>query len=428
VRVFVLALSLNAIASTLPVAQADLEGRWSGSWTKSDDALPVTVEFVRTGDAWSGKFDSDALQVAGIPFGSVGVSSGHVHFQVTGDQSTSIFDGQIEGDRISGTFSEGDTKGTFALVRSTVPAVRIQTRDVTFRNGSVTLSGTLLLPATPGRHPAIEFLHGSGPEGRFASRYVAQKFAERGVVSLVYDKRGVGQSTGDWEKAGFDALADDAAAGIRFLEFQSEVDAGRIGIYGHSQGGTIAPLVGVRAGHLHFVIASAAAGISPADVETYSVENSIGITKLPSAERNDARDYVRALIDVAYRGKDREVLNAIATKFKDRDWFFAPPPADNSYWSISRQIAAFNPGEYWRQIKAPVLLVYGAHDERVPPRESADAIQAAIKSGGNGNVTLKMYPNADHTFTIVDPKKENGWPKHELDYAAVLVNWVLSQK
>jgi pimeloyl-ACP methyl ester carboxylesterase len=84
--------------------------------------------------------------------------------------------------------------------------------------------------------------------------------------------------------------------------------------------------------------------------------------------------------------------------------------------------------EYWRQIKVPVLLVYGAHDERVPPRESATAIQAALKSGGNGSVTLKTYSNADHTFTIVDPPpRKGGWPKHEPDYAETLVRFVLAQ-
>lgn len=429
VRVFVLALSLTAIVVTLAVAQADnLAGGWKGTWTKNGDALPVTVEFERTGDAWSGKFDSDALQVAGIPFGSVRVLSGNVHFQITGDQSTSIFDGQISGDRMSGTFTEGGAKGSFELVRAALAGARIQTRDVTFRNQGVTLAGTILLPATTGKHPAIEFLHGSGPEGRWASRYLAQRFAERGIVALILDKRGVGQSTGDWQKVGFDALADDAVAGIRFLQSQSEVDATRIGIYGHSQGGTIAPSVGVRAGDLYFVIASAAGGTNPADVETYSVENGIGIAKLPPTERTDARNYVRSLIDAAYRGKDRASLNAMAVEFKDRRWFFAPPSADNSYWLISRQIAAFSPGEYWRQIKTPVLLVYGAHDERVPPRESADAIEAALKSGGNRNVTLKIYANADHTFTIVDPPQKGGWPKHEPDYAEMLVNWVLRQR
>jgi dipeptidyl aminopeptidase/acylaminoacyl peptidase len=428
-RVLTLAVCFSAFIVSLAAAQPDsLVGGWKGTWTKDGDALPVTVTFAKTGDSYSGAFDSDALQVSGIPLSDVRTANGIVRFQLKGDQSTTVFEGTIAGATMSGTFTDGSGKGSFELSRAALPATQTRTRDVTFTNKDVSLAGTLLLPGSPGKHPAILFLHGSGPEGRWANHYLAQKFAERGIVALIYDKRGVGKSTGDWKQAGFDALADDAVAGIRFLQVQPEVDATRVGIYGHSQGGTIAPLVGALAKDLRFIIASAAGGIDPADVETYSVENSIGVAQLSPAERADARGYVHALIDVAYRGKDRAPLDAMATKLKDRDWFFAPPPPENSYWQISTKIAAFKPADYWSQIKAPVLLVYGAHDERVPPRESADAIQAALKSGGNRNVTVKAYPNADHTFTIVDPPHTGGWPKHERDYAEMLINWLLAQR
>jgi dipeptidyl aminopeptidase/acylaminoacyl peptidase len=406
----------------------DLSGGWSGTWTRDGDALPVTATFAKTGDVWSGTFDSDALQVSGIPFKDVSDMNGEVRFRIKGDQTTTSFNGAIAGDAIAGTFTDETGNGVFALARATRTAAQVRTRDVMFQDNGVTLAGTLLTPGTPGRHPAVVFVQGSGPEGRWANRYLAQKFAERGIVALIYDKRGVGQSTGDWQNADFGALTDDAAAGVRFLRAQSEVDGMRLGVYGHSQGGTIAPLVGERVGDLRFIVASAAAGVASADVETYSVGNAIGIAKLPPDERADAESYVRALIDVAYRGKERAPLDAIAARFKGRDWFFAPPPPDSFYWSLSRRIAAFRPAAHWSRIKASVLLVYGAHDERVPPRESANAIQAALRAGGNRRVTLKMYPNADHTFTIVEPPHHGGWPRHEPDYAETLGNWILGQK
>jgi uncharacterized protein len=187
------------------------------------------------------------------------------------------------------------------------------------------------------------------------------------------------------------------------VQSQPEVDAARVGIYGHSQGGTIAPLVAAYAGNLDFVIASAAGGIAPADCETYSVGNSIGLSHLPPVERADAQGYLDALIDVAYRGTNRAMLDALAAKLQTRDWYFDPPPPGNSWWAFSRQIAGFNPPNYWRKVRAPVLLLYGMHDERVPPLASANAIEAALKGAGNKRVSLKMFPGADHTFTIVDP-------------------------
>jgi hypothetical protein len=237
-RVFAIVVTfLSAIIIAPAAAPADnLTGDWKGTWTKDGDALPVTVTFAKTGDAYSGAFDSDALQVAGIPLSDVSDTNGRVHFQIKGDQTTTVFDGELAGDAISGSFTEGRDKGSFELVRAALPATQIRVRDVTFQDRNVTLAGTILFPATFGKHPAIVFLQGSGPEGRWANHFLAQKFAERGIVALIYDKRGVGPSTGNWQKATFEELADDAVAGIRFLQSQSEVDPDRVGIYGHSQG------------------------------------------------------------------------------------------------------------------------------------------------------------------------------------------------
>ena len=408
------------IASSAACA-SDLSGNWRGTWTKDGDALPVTATFAKSGDAYSGSFSSDALQVMDIPFAEASDVNGKVHLTLKGDQTTTIFDGTESGDKIAGTFSDGGSSGTFELVRASLPSSAISARDVAFRNGDVTLAGTLLLPAGAGKHPAILFLQGSGPEGRFANHWLAEKFAEAGFVALIFDKRGVGQSTGDWQKAGFDALADDAVAGIRFLRAQTDVDPAHVGIYGHSQGGTIAPLVASKASNLGFVIASAAGGIAPADVETYSVENSIGLSQLPPGEQADARSYVQALVDVAYRRKYPETLQTLSARFKGRSWYFDPPPSGDSYWTISSQIASFDPAKWWRRVKAPVLLVYGAKDERIPVDASVNAIEAALKSGGNAHVTLHTYADANHTFTITGAAK--GWPKHEPDYADVLTRW-----
>src|SRR5205807_478364 len=127
-----------------------------------------------------GSFDSDALQVADIPFSNVSEMGGTVHWSLKGDQSTTTFEGTLARDTLVGTFNDGKDKGTFALARAALPAAGIQSRDITFTDKNVTLAGTLLVPPGAGRHPAILFLQGSGPEGRWANRYLAEKFAESG--------------------------------------------------------------------------------------------------------------------------------------------------------------------------------------------------------------------------------------------------------
>jgi len=412
-------LSFASIASA-----ATLEGTWIGTWTKNGDALPVTMYFANTSGAWYGSFDSDALQVSLVPLEDVRPSSSSVHWLLKGDSSSMAFDGALNGDRLTGTFKENHTTGSFSLKRSLEARTPLSASDVTFRSGAVTLAGSLIAPQGKGPFRAVLFLQGSGPEGRWANRYLAERFARAGFAALIFDKRGVGQSTGDWHAASFDDLASDAVAGIRFLQSQPGIDGHRIGIYGHSQGGTLAPLVAVKAGDLAFVIASAAGGIDPAEMEEYSVGNSIGIASLPASEQPDARAFVHAIVDVAYRGKARGELDALAAKFKTRSWYFDPPPPDDSYWTLSRNIARFDPPTYWRQVKAPVLLLYGTKDERVPPQRDANAVASALKAGGNTNLTLRMFEGADHTFAL--PSAGNGWAKHVPDYAGTLTAWTKS--
>lgn len=246
--IFIAALAVAGRAAAQP-PPPELAGTWQGVWIKQGDALPVSLTFTKTGDSYAGIFDSDALQAAGVPVTAVREADGKAHFEIKGDDGVSVFDGEVGDATLSGGFVDGpDSGGHFELKRVSGAPAPVATRAVSFQDGAVTLSGTLLLPAAPGRHPAVIFLQGSGPKGRWANRYLAQKMAEAGIVALIYDKRGVGGSGGDWKSADFDALAGDAAAGVALLRAQAEVDPARVGVYGHSQGGTIAPLVAARAG------------------------------------------------------------------------------------------------------------------------------------------------------------------------------------
>ena len=423
-RAILLQLALLGIA--VPVAAQDVIGTWHGTWAKHGDALPVTVRFERSAAGLSGNFSSDALQVEAIPFASVAAEGDRIRFELRGDSSTTSFDGRLQGGRMAGTLREGGETGSFTLRRTAPSRSRFAEREVRFANGAVTLSGTLFVPRVRGPRPAILFLHGSGPEGRWANHWLARRFAEAGFVALTYDKRGVGRSQGDWQTAGFELLAADAESGIGFLRSRADVDPSRIGIYGHSQGGSVAPIVGAHDRRVAFIIASAAPGLVPAEVERYSVGNSIGISRLPETERMDAARFISAIVDVGYRGGARALLDALAREYQGRSWFFAPPPPDNFYWRFAGGMAGFDPRAFWARVRAPVLLVYGDRDERVPPDESAAAIRAALLGAGNRRVTLRIYPGADHNFVLTGGAAGD-WPRHVTNYSLALVAWALRQ-
>ena len=116
-------------------------------------------------------------------------------------------------------------------------------------SGGTRLAGTVTLPASAGPHPAALLLSGSGPLDRDSntarmrldvSKAVAAGLLSHGIASLRYDKRGVGQSGGDYLSTGFDDETADARAALDSLRSHPGVDADRVIVIGHSAGATIA--------------------------------------------------------------------------------------------------------------------------------------------------------------------------------------------
>jgi dienelactone hydrolase len=416
------------VPSTVLGQAPNLSGTWKGYWTRAGDTMPITMVVRRdTAGRYAATFDSERLRVSGIPFAEVRIDScGNLTLSLRGDRSTYTFKGQLRGDSLVGSFNEGSSEGRFAYSRGISVTPSFDEREITFRNGDVTLAGTLLLPRARGRVPAVVFLHGSGAEGRWASRYVASAIAARGIASLIFDKRGVGGSSGDWRLAGPDDLAaDDVAAVARLLE-EPHIDPKRIGIHGHSQGGTLAPMVAVKSHHVAFIIGSAAAGVPTDSVEVFSLLNTV----LPAATTADdtasATQYVRELVSVAYHARPRARLDSLVDRLKGRPWFFPPPAADNAYWKFSPVFATYDPIDWWRRVRVPVLLVYGAEDQRVPAAESAARIAAALRAAGNTRVTVRVFPGADHTFRL--RSGPSGWPVSAPDYTPSLLRWLAQRR
>ena len=122
-----------------------------------------------------------------------------------------------------------------------------------FTNGPVQLSYRLDVPAHTAPVGAVVFGHGSGLQTKSSCRFLADPFLSRGFATLCFDKRGVGQSTGQYFNVGppnsfavFEDLASDMAAGVAFLRSRPEIDPNRIGLAGASQAGWIVPLAAAK--------------------------------------------------------------------------------------------------------------------------------------------------------------------------------------
>ena len=400
-------------------------GHWQGYWARSGDTLLVTLD-IQPGDApnrYRASFSSDRLRVAGIPFASA-EREGCCLIRLTlrGDATTLVFEGTLKTDSITGTFTEAGTSGTFALHRGPMGSSAIREEEVQFSNGAVRLSGTLILPSSAPPYPAIVMVHGSGAEGRWANRFLARRFAESGIAALIFDKRGVGQSSGDWQSAGFEDLTADAASAVAMLRGRRDIRAAGIGMFGHSQGGTILPLVAEAAGGVAFLVASAASAVATDSAERFSLRNAVNYSALAPEQAARANQYVEALVGVAYHGEPRGRLDSLAAALAGEPWYFAPPPPGSFYWAFSRRIAGYEPRSHWMKVHAPVMLLYGAADQRVPAEASVQEIRGALAAAHRAPPTVCVYPGADHTHRV--RRAADVWPRNAPGYLEDLIAWV----
>lgn len=168
---------------------------------------------------------------------------------------------------VSFVSSEGETSG-----KKTIPYTE---EDVTFSRGDVTLSGILALPSGPRPYPAVVLIHGSGAETREGYRFLADHLASHGIAALRYDKRGTGASTGDWCRSTLEDLAEDAVAGVHFLQTRTDIDPEKIGLIGTSQGGWVVPMAASRSEDVAFCVLISGAAVSPQNQELYRVKHEL---------------------------------------------------------------------------------------------------------------------------------------------------------
>lgn len=288
-------------------------------------------------------------------------------------------------------------------------SARYTTEEVSWNNGDVRLEGTLYFPKTDGKVPAVILLAGSGTMGRVnnaGNRVLfnhAERLAELGIAVLFYDKRGVGQSTGDFRSAGFDVLTADALGGLEILRTHPRVDASRLGAVGLSQGAWIAAQMAERGAPLSFfVFVSGGAPVTPAEQEWFVQSQA---ARAAGASTPDL-DAIRNALDLAfqvYRAGDLgdwAGLDMARQRLSERPWWKdAPVPLasrDEGWWRWYRSFMDYDPRTTVRTWKTPVFAAYGDADRLFDVPVMQREWQAMAAAGVP--VTLRVYPGVGHAL------------------------------
>jgi pimeloyl-ACP methyl ester carboxylesterase len=278
--------------------------------------------------------------------------------------------------------------------------------DVRFPSGDIQLAGTLISPATEGKHSAIILVHGSGAENREYILPWARFLIRRGIAVLGYDKRGVGGSTGDWNTASFDDLAGDVVAAFEYLKTRTDIDRAQIGLLGVSQAGWIMPLAAVRAKDIAFLISISGAGIVAAETTIDQAQNEMTASGMPSEVVEQIIGLMKLQNQFARTGQGWDEYAATREKLVARakaagvQW---PPPdlfpgtPDHPYWQFIRRLYFYDPAPTLRQLQVPTLALFGELDNNIVAEKNKAAWETALKAGGNRDYTLRILPKANHS-------------------------------
>ena len=307
--------------------------------------------------------------------------------------------------------------------------------EVTFKNdvdGTV-LAGTLTRPKSGGPFPIAILISGSGPQDRDESLLdhkpfwvLADHLSRRGIAVLRYDDRGVGKSTGQFENATSEDFARDVRSAISFAKSATSIDAGRIGLIGHSEGGLVATLVAAENKEVAWVVLMASPGVNGEEI-LYSqgqliiaaegggesakkrqrlLQEHVFATAKELKAKDDIEPFVKRVVDKIMAASDFDAKEkSEKPKSEEEEQTSRKILAElvranlnimNDPWF--RFFASYEPGPDLQRIKCPVLAINGEKDVQVDPKLNLPKIESYLNAGGNNKFAIKELPGLNHLF------------------------------
>ncbi len=477
------------LASMTPPLVAVIVGAGAASGAAQEPPEADTAGFVGT---WMGTLDVGAAQLRlrfviaeteGVP-GATLYSVDQVNAQIQVAETTvsgdtiamsmpmigASFRGALsaEDGKIAGTFTQMGQ--SFPLELERVPgdggevAVRrpqnpeepypYLAQDVAYANpeGGHTLAGTFTRPASGGPFPAVVLISGSGPQDRDEALMghrpflvLADHLTRRGIAVLRYDDRGVGESTGSFATATSQDFASDALAAIGYLKTRDDVDPGRIGLAGHSEGGIIAPMAAVASRDVSYIVLMAGTGVNgerilyaqaaliaraagaPEDAIAANREQQRAIFEVLKNEPDPGRAgeeiaaIIRAGLESANAGgeaaDDDAMQQAVAAQVRqvNNPWF--------------RFFLTYEPASMLEKVSVPVLAINGEKDLQVPYEENLREIEAALRRGGNTRYETHALPGLNHLFQHAETGAPGEYQSIEETWSVeameLIADWIL---
>lgn len=408
-------------------------GIWQGSLQANVFQLRLLFTIEPKEDDFIGTLDSLDQNAKDIPLTDIVTEDQEITFQaktVGGHYRGTL---SSDGAEIEGTWTQSGTTFPLTIKRLSQapklnrpqdpqPPFPYQVEDVVFENpaADIKLAGTLTLPKTDQPGAAVVLISGSGPQDRDEAimghrpfLVIADYLTRHGIAVLRYDDRGVGKSEGRFSRAIVADFTTDALAAVDFLRSRPEVDATKIGLIGHSEGGVVAPQAAILSEHVAYIVLLAGVGVPLDELlprQSADMLRIMGTDEETLEKQTSIQQEVFNLVRTANDTEDVE--EKIIETLKKSVETFTPEELEALGWDESqlasqaktvirpwyRDLLEIVPANTLKYVKCPVLAVNGEKDIQVACYENLNAIEAALESGGNQDITTKAFPHLNHLF------------------------------
>ena len=309
---------------------------------------------------------------------------------------------------------EGEIRGlevTVAGERRAARRVPMRVEGIAWMSDGARIAGTLLVPAGEGPFPLVVAQPGSSWQTRYNEYGVfpALMLVASGTAALIYDKRGFGESGGE-RLVSFRQTARDLAAGVDALRSRFDIDPTRVGAFGLSQGGWIAPLAATMTDGIHFLVLVGAAGTSPARQEIQRARAVLRAEGYPPEEVEAIGRFQELAFHYGATGEGWEAYLEARSAAEGKGWLdkvWSPTEPGPDYWLWGRLNGSYNPLAALLELDVPLLAVWGEYDTNVLPDVHRSIFEVVLDYTDHADHTLLVVPGADHTLEIPDP---DAWP------------------
>ena len=375
------------------------EGAWNGELDVMGSKLPLVFNFSPNGCT----MDSPSQNAKGIPAEKTVTDDGTI--KVTVGMIGATFEGKMADGEIKGTFTQNGyplpltlKAGKLAVKRSQtpVPPFPYKEESVSFTNAGYTFNGTLTLPENYTKDtPVVLMVTGSGQQNRDEELFehkpfavIADALARQGIASLRYDDRGWGDASVKFMNFTTDDFRQDAAAALPLLRKRFN----KVGILGHSEGGTIAMMLAAE-GKVDFIVSLAGMAIS--GKETFVMQNRQAMSSigLPKDIVDSYCATISNILNEIANGKETSeiTIDGVPDNLKP----ILKKSLEQANSPYIRHFITVDASKQLSKIKCPVLALNGTKDTQVDCAANTTLLEKGLI---NSKHTIKKIEGVNHMF------------------------------